>query len=82
MGDMRLDSCQNHRRAPQNPEGSGDRQESMTQYGSLTASAHYTMVEVELLSGRTHQIRRIAKLAGHPVVGDARCFKTTLPPAK
>jgi 23S rRNA-/tRNA-specific pseudouridylate synthase len=30
------------------------------------------MVEIELLSGRTHQIRRHAKLSGHPVVGDAR----------
>jgi 23S rRNA-/tRNA-specific pseudouridylate synthase len=27
---------------------------------------------VEPLTGRTHQIRRHAKLAGHPIVGDAR----------
>jgi 23S rRNA-/tRNA-specific pseudouridylate synthase len=30
------------------------------------------MVEIELLSGRKHQIRRHAKLSGHAVVGDAR----------
>jgi RluA family pseudouridine synthase len=55
-----------------NPEGAGDRQDSLTRYRVLDRSAHYTMVEIELLSGRTHQIRRHAKLSGHPVVGDAR----------
>jgi 23S rRNA-/tRNA-specific pseudouridylate synthase len=58
------------------PEGAGHRQESRTRYRVLGHSVHYTMVEVELLSGRTHQIRRHAKLAGHPVVGDARYGST------
>ena len=39
-----------------NPEGSGQRQESLTRYRVLDRSTHYTMVEIELLSGRTHQI--------------------------
>jgi 23S rRNA-/tRNA-specific pseudouridylate synthase len=60
----------------QNPEGSGPRQESLTRYQVLGHSAHYTMVQIELLSGRTHQIRRHAKLSGHPVVGDARYGST------
>jgi RluA family pseudouridine synthase len=55
-----------------NPRGAGRRLESQTRYRILGHSAHYTMVELEPLSGRTHQIRRHAKLAGHPVVGDAR----------
>jgi len=55
-----------------NPAGSELRQESLTRYRVLGHSAHYTLVEVEPLSGRTHQIRRHAKLSGHPVVGDAR----------
>jgi RluA family pseudouridine synthase len=59
-----------------NPEGSGDRQESLTKYRVLGHSAHYSMIEIELLSGRTHQIRRHAKLSGHPVVGDARYGST------
>jgi RluA family pseudouridine synthase len=59
-----------------NPEGSGDRQESLTRYRVLDHSAHYSIVEIELLSGRTHQIRRHAKLSGHPVVGDARYGST------
>ena len=54
------------------PEGAGNRKDSQTRYRVLDHSAHYTMVEVELLTGRTHQIRRHAKLSGHPVVGDAR----------
>jgi 23S rRNA-/tRNA-specific pseudouridylate synthase len=59
-----------------NPEGAGHRQDSETRYRVLGHSAHYTMVEIELLSGRTHQIRRHAKLSGHPVVGDARYGST------
>lgn len=54
------------------PQGSGPRQASRTRFRILDYSDHYTMVEMELLTGRTHQIRRHAKLAGHPIVGDAR----------
>jgi len=54
------------------PQGSGSRQPSRTKYRVMDHSAHYTLVMIELLTGRTHQIRRHAKLAGHPVVGDAR----------
>jgi RluA family pseudouridine synthase len=60
-----------------NPEGAGHRQDSQTRYRVLDHSAHYTMVEIELLSGRTHQIRRHAKLSGHSVVGDARYGSTS-----
>jgi RluA family pseudouridine synthase len=58
------------------PEGAGRRQECRTRYRVLDHSAHYTMVEIELLSGRTHQIRRHAKLSGHPVIGDPRYGST------
>lgn len=59
-----------------NPQGSGRCQHSETRFRVLDHSAHYTMVEIELLTGRTHQIRRHAKLSGHPVVGDARYGST------
>jgi RluA family pseudouridine synthase len=59
-------------RGRRDPKGSGERQDSQTRYRVLDHSAHYTLVEIELLSGRTHQIRRHAKLSGHPVAGDAR----------
>lgn len=54
------------------PQGSGPRQASRTRFRILDYSTHYTLVEMELLTGRTHQIRRHAKLAGHPIVGDDR----------
>jgi RluA family pseudouridine synthase len=59
-----------------NPEGPGTRKDCQTCYRVLEHSAHYTMVEIALLTGRTHQIRRHAKLSGHPVVGDARYGST------
>lgn len=59
-----------------NPRGSKPRLPSETRYRVLDHSAHYTLAEIEPLTGRTHQIRRHAKLAGHPVVGDARYGST------
>jgi 23S rRNA-/tRNA-specific pseudouridylate synthase len=59
-----------------NPEGDGPRLDSGTRYRVIDHSVHYTMVEIELLSGRTHQIRRHAKMSGHQVVGDARYGST------
>jgi len=55
-----------------NSKGPGRRHNTETRYRVLAHSSHYTMVEIELLTGRTHQIRRHAKLSGHPVVGDTR----------
>lgn len=55
-----------------NPRGNGPRKECTTLFRALANSSHYTLVECRLLTGRKHQIRRHAKLAGHPVVGDRR----------
>jgi RluA family pseudouridine synthase len=54
------------------PQGRGSMKECRTRFRVRELSRHYTMVDCEPLSGRTHQIRRHAKLAGHPVVGDRR----------
>jgi 23S rRNA-/tRNA-specific pseudouridylate synthase len=59
-----------------NPQGSVLRQPCETRFRVLSHSAHYTMTEIEILTGRIHQIRRHAKLAGHSVVGDARYGST------
>ena len=58
------------------PEGAGNLKNCETRYRILDHSTHYTLVEIGLMTGRTHQIRRHAKLAGHPVVGDSRYGST------
>jgi RluA family pseudouridine synthase len=55
-----------------NPGGAAPRLESLTRFRVLASSLRYTLLECEPLTGRKHQIRRHAKLAGHPVVGDNR----------
>lgn len=55
-----------------NPRGTGVKQPSNTRYRVFGYGKHYTFMEIELMTGRKHQIRRHAKLAGHPVVGDSR----------
>ncbi|MBU0996217.1 MAG: RNA pseudouridine synthase [Proteobacteria bacterium] len=54
------------------PAGKTDKQPSETFFKVLDSSFHYTYVACSPLTGRIHQIRRHAKLAGHPVVGDKR----------
>ncbi len=55
-----------------NPSGKGKRVECKTRYKILQQSQRYSLLQIDLLSGRKHQIRRHAKLAGHPVTGDTR----------
>jgi RluA family pseudouridine synthase len=55
-----------------NPAGKGKKVAALTRYKVLEQSVHYALLEIELLTGRKHQIRRHAKLAGHPVTGDSR----------
>jgi RluA family pseudouridine synthase len=55
-----------------NPAGSGQKQPCETRYQVLDLSTHYAMVKIELQTGRKHQIRRHARIAKHPVLGDAR----------
>jgi len=43
---------------------------ALTRIKRLKASSDYSFLEVELLTGRTHQIRVHLAHAGHPIVGD------------
>ncbi len=54
------------------PRGRGKQVKSETRYRVMDQSVHYALLEIELVTGRKHQIRRHAKLAGHPVTGDTR----------
>ena len=54
------------------PAGRGQRVACRTAFQAILHSDHYTLAACSPLTGRPHQIRRHAKLAGHPVVGDRR----------
>jgi 23S rRNA pseudouridine1911/1915/1917 synthase len=43
-----------------------------TRYETVEAHAHTSVVEFELETGRTHQIRVHARAQGHPLVGDPK----------
>lgn len=52
------------------PDGSPDAQSATTIFHPLAVRGNYTLVGVELLTGRKHQIRAHAEHLGHRVVGD------------
>lgn len=54
------------------PAGKGKQLPSRTRVRVIRHTERYTLVTCELETGRKHQIRRHAKLAGHAVVGDDR----------
>lgn len=43
-----------------------------TRYTPVKVYRAYTLVEIELLTGRTHQIRATLASIGHPIVGDGK----------
>jgi len=49
-----------------------EEKEAETRYRVLSAKGGYSLVEVELISGRTHQIRAHFQSIGHPLAGDVK----------
>jgi len=49
----------------------GKKRDAITQYKVVTYYKDYSLVEVRLITGRTHQIRVHFAAIGHPLLGDA-----------
>ena len=64
------DGRTNRSRAFDSPKA--DAKPARLRYETLGASAHYTLVEVELLTGRHHQIRAQLSKIGCPIRGDLK----------
>lgn len=47
-----------------------------TKYTALDFAGGYSLLEIELLTGRTHQIRAQLAAIGHPLLGDGKYGKT------
>lgn len=52
------------------PEGEEEGREAVTRFDILKRYPQYTLLKVEILTGRTHQIRTHLKAYGHSIVGD------------
>ncbi|MEG1612110.1 MAG: RluA family pseudouridine synthase [Alistipes sp.] len=64
------DAKSNRSKAIDSPRG--DAKEARLRYATLGAGDHYTLVEVELLTGRHHQIRAQFSKIGCPIRGDLK----------
>ncbi len=64
------------RRSPQGL--SRNRVPCQTEYKVIKESAHLSLCEFRIITGRQHQIRKHAALAKHPLVGDSRYGSQTL----
>ena len=63
---------ESHQRMVARSKKSADAQEARLKYRALQEVRHGTLVEVELLTGRKHQIRVQLAAAGHSIFGDRK----------
>ncbi len=54
------------------PAGTGSKKPCITHVQPLKSNFYFSLIELQIETGRTHQIRRHATLAKHPVIGDTR----------
>ncbi|MDO4531684.1 MAG: RluA family pseudouridine synthase [Bacillota bacterium] len=53
-------------------KGEGNGAKTMTKYRPIAHAKGYTLLEIHLITGKTHQIRAHMQFIGHPVVGDRK----------
>lgn len=52
----------------------GQDKQALTEFDVIRRFKNYTLLEIKILTGRTHQIRVHLKAYGHPIVGDQLYF--------
>lgn len=60
------------RQGGHSPSGASGEKEATTNYEVIRKGDRYSLVEVELISGRTHQIRTHFQSIGHSLLGDIK----------
>jgi 23S rRNA pseudouridine1911/1915/1917 synthase len=60
------------------PPDHPDARAATLNYRTLHVASDYSWLEIELLTGRTHQVRIQAASRGHPILGDAQ-YGSTVP---
>lgn len=72
---LKKDDQKNMVRASSSAE---DAKWSVTKVIPIRSSGDYTVLEIELITGRTHQIRSQLAHVGHPIIGDTKYGKAAI----